>query len=63
MKLSKYQFSVVEDLYNQRDEEELFIQLEEKYDKLRYNHEIKPIDAPEHLKPILRPYQESGFSG
>ena len=61
MKLSKYQFSVVEDLYNQRDEEELFIQLEEKYDKLRYNHEIKPVDAPEHLKPILRPYQESGF--
>lgn len=61
MKLSKYQFSVVEDLYNQRDEEELFIQLEEKYDKLRYNHEIKPVDAPAHLKPILRPYQESGF--
>ncbi len=61
MKLSKYQFSVVEDLYNQRDEQELFIQLEEKYDKLRYNHEIKKIDAPEHLQPILRPYQESGF--
>lgn len=61
MKLSKYQFSVVEDLYNQRDEEELFIQLEEKYDKLRYNHEIKKINAPIHLKPILRPYQESGF--
>jgi non-specific serine/threonine protein kinase len=61
MKLSKYQFSVIEDLYNQRDEEELFVQLEEKYDKLRYNHEIKKIDAPTHLKPILRPYQESGF--
>jgi non-specific serine/threonine protein kinase len=61
MKLSKYQFSVVEDLYNQRDEEELFVQLEEKYDKLRYNHEIKKVDAPAHLQPILRPYQESGF--
>ena len=61
MKLSKFQFSVVEDLYNQRDEEELFIQLEEKYDKLRYNYEIKKIDAPQHLKAILRPYQESGF--
>ncbi|HNF30503.1 MAG TPA: SNF2-related protein, partial [Chitinophagaceae bacterium] len=61
MKLSKYQFSVVEDLYNQRDEEELFIQLEEKYDTLRYNHEIKKIKAPTHLKSILRPYQESGF--
>ncbi len=61
MKLSKYQFSVIEDLYSQRDEEELFVQLEEKYDKLRYNHEIKKVDAPAHLKPILRPYQESGF--
>lgn len=61
LKLSKYQFSVVEDLYNQRDEEELFIQLEEKYDKLRYNHEIKTIEAPAHLTNVLRPYQVSGF--
>ncbi|MBX2931727.1 MAG: DEAD/DEAH box helicase family protein [Chitinophagaceae bacterium] len=61
MKLSKYQFSVVEDLYNQRNEEELFVQLEEKYDRLRYNHEIKKINPPEHLTHILRPYQESGF--
>jgi len=61
MKLSKYQFSVVEDLYNQRNEEELFVQLEEKYDKLRYNYEIKKINPPEHLTSILRPYQESGF--
>ena len=61
MKLSKFQFSVIEDLYNQRDEEELFVKLEEKYDKLRYNYEIKEIDTPEHLTPILRPYQISGF--
>lgn len=61
MRLSKYQYSVVEDLYNQRDEEELYIQLEEKYDKLRYNHEIKKINPPPHLSTILRPYQESGF--
>jgi non-specific serine/threonine protein kinase len=61
MKLSKYQFSVIEDLYNQRDEEELFIQLEEKYEKLKGFDSIKKIEAPEHLKPILRPYQESGF--
>ena len=61
IKLSKFQFSVIEDLYNQRDEEELFVQLEEKYDKLRYNYEIKEIETPEHLTPILRPYQISGF--
>ena len=61
MKLSKYHFSVIEELYNERDEEELFVKLEEKYDKLRYNHSIQAIEAPEHLKPVLRPYQTSGF--
>ncbi|NDA62235.1 MAG: helicase SNF2 [Chitinophagia bacterium] len=61
MKLSKYHFSVIEELYLQRDEQELFFQLEEKYERLRENHSIKPIAPPEHLKEILRPYQESGF--
>ncbi len=61
MKLSKYHFSVIEELYLQRDEEELFFKLEEKYENLKTNHSIKPIDAPAHLKAILRPYQESGF--
>lgn len=61
MKLSKYHFSVVEELYMQRDEEELFFQLEEKYDRLKENHSIKEIPAPAHLRSVLRPYQESGF--
>jgi len=61
MKLSKYHFSVIEELYQERNEEELFVQLEEKYDKLKSNHSIRKVDAPEHLLHILRPYQESGF--
>ncbi len=61
IKLSKYHFSVIEELYNERNEEELFFQLEEKYDKLKENFAIKEIDAPPHLKAVLRPYQESGF--
>lgn len=61
MKLSKYHFSIIEELYNERDEEELFVKLEEKYDKLRYNHSIEAIEPPLHLKPVLRPYQASGF--
>ena len=61
MKLSKYHFSVIEELYLQRDEEELFFQLEEKYERIKGNHSIKPIPAPAHLQSILRPYQESGF--
>jgi len=61
MKLSKFQFSVIEDLYNQRDEEELFIKLEEKYERLKGFEGIKKVELPNHLQPILRPYQESGF--
>lgn len=61
MKLSKFQFSVIEDLYNQRDEEELFIKLEEKYERLKGFEGIKKVELPQHLQPILRPYQESGF--
>ena len=61
MKLSKYHFSVIEELYLQRDEEELFFKLEEKYERLKGNHSIKEVPAPAHLKEILRPYQESGF--
>jgi superfamily II DNA or RNA helicase len=61
MKLSRYHFSVIEELYENRNEEELFFQLEERYDKLKEFKNIEKVDAPEHLKPILRPYQESGF--
>jgi len=61
MKLSKYHFSVIEELYHDRNEEELFIQLEEKYERLKTNHSIDPVPAPEHLQHVLRPYQESGF--
>jgi len=61
IKLSKYHFSVIEELYDKRDEEELVFKLEEKYDKLRYNQTIESIAPPAHLMPILRPYQSSGF--
>lgn len=61
MKLSRYHFSVIEELYDNRNEEELFFQLEERYDKLKEFKNIEPVEAPEHLKLILRPYQESGF--
>ena len=61
IKLSKYHFSVIEELYDQRDEEELFVKLEEKYDNLRDKHSIESIEPPQHLIHILRPYQSSGF--
>jgi non-specific serine/threonine protein kinase len=61
LRLSKYHISVIDELYENRDEEELMIQLEEKYDKLREFKHIQKIDPPKHLVETLRPYQESGF--
>jgi SNF2 family DNA or RNA helicase len=53
--------SVIDELHQNRNEEEPFIQLEEKYEKLRDFKTIKEIDPPDHLKSILRPYQIFGF--
>jgi non-specific serine/threonine protein kinase len=61
LKLSKYHFSILDELYEQRDEEELIFQLEGKYEKIREKYAIANIAPPDHLSPILRPYQVSGF--
>ena len=61
IKLSKYHFGVIEELYAQRNEEELIFKLEEKYERLKEHHTVKQIEPPQHLQNILRPYQVSGF--
>lgn len=61
LKLSKYHMSVIDELYENRSEEELVVKLEEKYEQLRGFNKIKEIEVPKHLAHILRPYQEHGF--
>jgi non-specific serine/threonine protein kinase len=61
LKLSRYHLSVIDELYENRDERELTIKLEEKYERIREFDKIKEIPAPENLQPILRPYQVAGF--
>ncbi len=61
LKLSRYHLSVVDELYENRDEEELSVQLEEKYDRLRQFNKIDEIEPSDTLKPILRPYQVAGY--
>jgi len=61
LRLSKYHMSVIDELYDNRNEEELVVRLEEKYEQLKDFRQIKEIPVPEHLRPILRPYQEHGF--
>ncbi len=61
LKLSRFHLSVVDELFEQRDEEELSVQLEEKYERLRQFNQIKEIEPPYHLKMVLRPYQVAGY--
>ena len=61
LRLSRYQFGVIDELYDQRDGEELQVELEERFDKLRSFKRIKKLPPPTHLKNILRPYQITGF--
>ncbi|HXO75209.1 MAG TPA: DEAD/DEAH box helicase, partial [Puia sp.] len=61
LRLSKYHMSVIDELYEGRNEEELIIRLEEKYEQLREFNRIREVPPPAHLEPILRPYQVHGF--
>ena len=61
LKLSRYHMSVIDELYENRDENELVLKLEEKYENLKDFNTIKEIDLPEQLQGTLRPYQVSGY--
>ena len=61
LRLSRYHLSVIDELYENRNEEELIIHLEKKYEQLKEFNKIKEIDPPSHLANILRPYQLHGF--
>jgi len=61
LKLSRYHLGVVDELYANRDQEELELQLEEKSEQLRQFDQIKQIEPPASLHAVLRPYQVSGY--
>jgi non-specific serine/threonine protein kinase len=61
LRFSKYHVNIIDELYEQRDDEELFFKLEEKYQRIRHQNTIDKIDPPEHLAPVLRNYQVSGY--
>lgn len=61
LRLSKYHFSIVDELYAQRDEQELTFQLEDKFEKIKERYAIREVLPPAHLRHTLRPYQTTGF--
>lgn len=61
LRLSRFHLSVIDDLYDQRNEQELSFELDEKYERLRNFKSIPEVPIPEQLQNRLRPYQLSGF--
>ena len=61
LRLSRFHLSVIDDLYDQRDESELSFDLDEKYRRLRDFENIPEVAIPRELDGRLRPYQLSGF--
>jgi len=61
LKLSKYNFSVIDELFEFIDDEAILMELEQKRRKLLQFDEIRNIDLPANMHATLRPYQESGF--
>jgi non-specific serine/threonine protein kinase len=61
LRLSKFHMSVIDELYEQRDERELSFELDEKYERLRNFKSIPEVPLPRELENRLRPYQLSGF--
>ncbi len=61
LRLSRYHMSVIDELYENRDETEISFALDEKYEKLRAFKNIPETAVPESLKAVLRPYQISGY--
>ncbi|MEP6948751.1 MAG: SNF2-related protein [Ginsengibacter sp.] len=61
LRLSRFHLSVIDDLYEKRDETELSFELDEKYEKLRNFKSIPEVDVPVELEDRLRPYQVSGY--
>lgn len=61
LRLSKYHLSVIDELYEHRDEAEISFELDAKFDRFRNYKNIPEIDPPSGLSLTLRPYQLAGF--
>lgn len=61
LRISKYNFSVIDELYDNIDDEQLLIELEEKKKRLLRLEEFPETAIPKNVKAVMRSYQENGF--
>ncbi|MEO8111073.1 MAG: SNF2-related protein [Ginsengibacter sp.] len=60
--VNKMHFTVIDELHNLIDEEDILKELEEKKQKLQAIESIKPLPVSKKIKAKLRPYQQAGFN-
>jgi non-specific serine/threonine protein kinase len=61
LRLSRYHLSVIDELYENRNETEISFALDEKFEKIRAFKNIPDVKVPETLQAVLRPYQIAGY--
>ncbi len=62
LQVAKLHFSLIEDLYDQIDDDDIIAELRDKKRKLREFSNIKNIPVPKSIQATLRNYQKSGFN-
>ncbi len=62
VQLSKFHFSLIDELSVEIDNEEIRREIEEKKHKLLNFKNIEKVEPPKHLKAILRDYQLEGYN-
>ncbi len=62
LKVPKFHFSIIDEMYDQIDDEKIRRELEYKRNMLQKFSRIEDIAMPEKVQAELRPYQKSGFS-
>lgn len=62
LKISKLRFSIVDELFDNIDDELIIKELHEKRNRLKQVTEIKNIVVPRAIKAKLRPYQKEGLN-
>ena len=62
LKVSKVHFSLVDELYDQLDEEDILKELREKKQKLKSFTAIQKVKMPKNINATLRNYQKEGFN-
>jgi superfamily II DNA or RNA helicase len=62
VKISKLKFNLIDELFDEIDNEKIILEIAEKKERLRSFKEIKSVDLPAGITAELRDYQKEGYN-